>query len=270
MPLLELGQQFVDLLGWVLKVVVDGDDDFTPGRTNAAQQGVVLPVVARQFDATHPCVFAGELLDDLPGVVAAAVLYKNDFKRMSRGFQGCGQATEKFGQSGVGAITGNDYGQASGHSDTSCGDGNAGAGRGDCYCLAVPDRPCAGPGCCTAKRPPDRISSYSILVTQACFTLQRGFVTNGVKSWFPCGWVGEGATLRRNDGGGALRHVSVKPARACRSALRYHGGLVFLRRGNGTAHSIHRHHPASGRASGCPDGPVRHLDLRDPLSDHLL
>ena len=79
--LMQSGEQSWDLLRRILQVVVDGYDDLVPRSPNAAEKGVVLPVVPAEAESPHPGITAGELLDELPGVIATAVLDEDDLER---------------------------------------------------------------------------------------------------------------------------------------------------------------------------------------------
>ena len=52
--LIEHGQQLGDFLGRMLKIIVHGDDDGVLRSADAAQQRVVLAVVAHQVDGMNP------------------------------------------------------------------------------------------------------------------------------------------------------------------------------------------------------------------------
>jgi hypothetical protein len=67
-------EQARDLLGRVLEVVVERDDDGKPCGADAGKGGVVLPVVAGELEATHAVVGLGERPDPRPAAVGAAVV----------------------------------------------------------------------------------------------------------------------------------------------------------------------------------------------------
>ena len=73
-------EQLGNLFGRVLQIVVDRHDQLALRGADAAQQRVVLPVVARQLDASNPRVVLGERLDHRPRIVATAVFDEDDFK----------------------------------------------------------------------------------------------------------------------------------------------------------------------------------------------
>jgi hypothetical protein len=84
-------QQLGNLLGRILQIVVNGDDEFAAGRADAAQQGVVLAVVAAHAQAAHTGVAGTQALDHAPGIVAAAILDEHDLEaqllRLEHGLQ---------------------------------------------------------------------------------------------------------------------------------------------------------------------------------------
>ena len=73
-PFRELCQQPRDLLRRLLQVVVHRDDDVVAARTNAAQECVVLTVVAHQVDALisgwrpHSASIVAQLVSRLPSL----------------------------------------------------------------------------------------------------------------------------------------------------------------------------------------------------------
>ena len=71
-------KQFRDLFRWVLQIVVQSDDSVVPRRPDAAEQGIVLAVIAHQVDAADPGVLQGQLLHDFPTPVPAAVVHEHD------------------------------------------------------------------------------------------------------------------------------------------------------------------------------------------------
>ena len=106
-PFRELCQQPRDLLRRLLQVVVHRDDDVVAARTNAAQECVVLTVVAHQVDA----LISGwrpQRFDRRPAGVAAAVVDQDDFV----GRAGCAddrnQAVDQRGKRGGAVVYGND------------------------------------------------------------------------------------------------------------------------------------------------------------------
>ena len=56
----QFDEQAVNLFGGILQVVVDGYDQLATGCTDAAQQGVMLTVVARQAQTADPGVGSGQ------------------------------------------------------------------------------------------------------------------------------------------------------------------------------------------------------------------
>ena len=60
-------EQLGDLLGWVLEVVVEGDDHLATGRFEPAQRRPELADIAQQVDAPHLGMLGAELLDGGPG-----------------------------------------------------------------------------------------------------------------------------------------------------------------------------------------------------------
>jgi hypothetical protein len=91
-------EQLGDLLGRVLQIVVHGDHDGAGGRPDAAQQGVVLTVVAHQVDAAHARLARRQLQDDLPARVAAAVVDQHDLGARRAAGQHRSQPGDQLGQ----------------------------------------------------------------------------------------------------------------------------------------------------------------------------
>ena len=73
-----------DLAHRVLQVVVHRDDDVVAGGTDAAQERVVLAVVAVQADAAHALVLEREPAHDVPRAVAAAVFDEDHFEALDQ------------------------------------------------------------------------------------------------------------------------------------------------------------------------------------------
>ena len=80
-PFVELRQQSRDLLGWLLKIVVQRDDHLVPAASDATEQRVVLPVVSHKVDADDLGIPERERLDRGPAVIATAVVHQDDFVR---------------------------------------------------------------------------------------------------------------------------------------------------------------------------------------------
>jgi hypothetical protein len=70
----QLGEQLRHLIGWMLEVVVHGDDDRVASSTNSRQQCVVLAVVAHQVDAIYRRLALHQGADDLPTLVTTPVV----------------------------------------------------------------------------------------------------------------------------------------------------------------------------------------------------
>jgi hypothetical protein len=77
-PARQLVEQLRDLLGWVLEVVVDRDDDLSRRGADACQQGVVLAVVAHQLDPVDTRVLRRDLGNAHGALVDAAVVDEHD------------------------------------------------------------------------------------------------------------------------------------------------------------------------------------------------
>jgi hypothetical protein len=90
---IELREKARDVLGRVLQVVVDRDDRVSAGGADTGEQRVVLAVVAQEIEAPEIRVPGGQLGDLRPGVVGAAVVDEDDFRR-GRG-QGAREALDE-------------------------------------------------------------------------------------------------------------------------------------------------------------------------------
>src|SRR5438045_2536990 len=74
-------KQFRDLFRWVLQIVVQSDDSVVPRRPDAAEQGIVLAVIAHQVDAAQSLILATQVHDALPASIAAAVVHEDHLVR---------------------------------------------------------------------------------------------------------------------------------------------------------------------------------------------
>ena len=99
-----------DLLGRVLQVGVQGDDDLALGLLKSGHDGGMLAVVAIQENAHHPAVmFAGSGFNHVVGSIAAAVIHQDDFKRLPAAAAGRQAATDQFIQVRGLVENGNDH-----------------------------------------------------------------------------------------------------------------------------------------------------------------
>ena len=72
--------EFGDFIGRILKVGIHRDDHVALGTAETAEEGGALAVVAAELDALHLGGIVGvKLFDDLPRLVGAAIIHKNDF-----------------------------------------------------------------------------------------------------------------------------------------------------------------------------------------------
>ena len=76
----ELLYKLVQSVDVILEVGVHGDGGVAPGHGahQPAQQGVLMAPVVGQLDPFHPGVFPVKLGNQLPGLVLAAVVHKQD------------------------------------------------------------------------------------------------------------------------------------------------------------------------------------------------
>ena len=101
--------EFKAFAGGGLAVIIKADDVVAGGLAVACHQGAVLPEVLGEANTLDVIVGGCESFDDLPHVVGAAVVYKDDFVV---GVGACGDGFADFlhhGFDGVfAAVTGND------------------------------------------------------------------------------------------------------------------------------------------------------------------
>jgi hypothetical protein len=88
----------------ILQVVVHRHNDLMLRGPDAAEKRVVLSVVAAHPDASHSMVGAGQILDDRPRMIAAAVFDEDDLERRGDLFQRAHKAPMEFGQDALGPI----------------------------------------------------------------------------------------------------------------------------------------------------------------------
>jgi len=94
-PFSELGKQLGDFFGGMLEIVVHGDDDRMRSRPDAAQQGIVLAVIAHHADSLAARVLGGQLAKKRPAVVRAAVVHQNNFEARRDHFHHTGKAFDE-------------------------------------------------------------------------------------------------------------------------------------------------------------------------------
>ncbi len=76
--LVQLGKEFRDLLGRVLEVVIERDDDLVSRCADPGQESVVLSGVSHQVEAADEVVGGRQLDDPSPARVAAAVVHEDE------------------------------------------------------------------------------------------------------------------------------------------------------------------------------------------------
>src|SRR4051812_10238706 len=78
--LFQLLQKQRDVVGIVLQVAIHGDDVLTASIVEAGRQSRCLPEVAAQLDDDHAAVYSSDLVQVKEGLVAAAVVYKDQLE----------------------------------------------------------------------------------------------------------------------------------------------------------------------------------------------
>src|SRR5260370_6875800 len=82
----------------MLKIVTDGDDDVVTGGPDAAQQRIVLAVIAHEVDGTNPAILPSHIGDDIPAAIGTAVVDQDELKVLrncdEHGFQSANQLGE--------------------------------------------------------------------------------------------------------------------------------------------------------------------------------
>jgi hypothetical protein len=71
---IQLGQKRRQLVRRMLQVVIHCCHNFVASFANAAQQGIVLAIVAQQVEASNERVLPGQRADPLPAFIAAAIV----------------------------------------------------------------------------------------------------------------------------------------------------------------------------------------------------
>jgi hypothetical protein len=102
----EGSQQLRDLLGRLLEVVVEGDDDLVVGGADAREQRVVLPEVPHEVDAADGRVRRNQLLDAGPAVVRASVVHEDDLECRDEGGEDVGDPRHELFERRRAAIDG--------------------------------------------------------------------------------------------------------------------------------------------------------------------
>ncbi len=74
-----------DLIGRVLEIVVDGEDERESSLPQSGEDGVVLSVVAKQRESPNPGEFGRQLDDRRPRAVAAPVVDEDDLDLLDEG-----------------------------------------------------------------------------------------------------------------------------------------------------------------------------------------
>ena len=92
----------------MLEIVVNGDDGVEASRPDAAEQGVVLAVIAHQVDRPQRGILARQLLDHVPGVIPAAVVDDDHLRVASQALADGGKSPEELGKR-QGAVVGGDH-----------------------------------------------------------------------------------------------------------------------------------------------------------------
>ena len=88
----ERREEAPDLLGRVLEIGVEGDDDVTARPLHPGEHRRVLPVVPVEPDDAHRPVLGVEGAQDVRGAVAAAVVHEDDLVRPPELLERLGEA----------------------------------------------------------------------------------------------------------------------------------------------------------------------------------
>ena len=94
--LFQLFEQSRDFFGWLLQIVIHRHDYIVFCRANAAEQSIMLAIVAHEIEATHRRVARGEFGDYVPASVPAAVVDQDDLVLERDSRQNFAQTTAQF------------------------------------------------------------------------------------------------------------------------------------------------------------------------------
>jgi len=111
--LVQPGQQRADLLRRVLEVIVHGHQRGVRRQPDAAQQSVMLAVVAHQIHPAHPGIAPRQALDRGPASVAAAIVDQDRLIARSQGGQDSGQPGQQWLQAVLAVVDRDDNRYAS-------------------------------------------------------------------------------------------------------------------------------------------------------------
>ena len=95
---IEFTQQFVNFLRRMLQVVIHRHNRVKPGCPDAAEQGIVLPVIPHQIDSANPGMRTCQFLDYFPALIPAAVVDEHKFIRVRQRNQRRFQPLDQHGQ----------------------------------------------------------------------------------------------------------------------------------------------------------------------------
>ena len=113
--LLPQGEELRDLLRRMLEVVIYGDGGVVDRRPEAAQQRVVLPVVAHQVDAPDVGITPRQVLDAAPAAFRASIVDQDDFpSQLGRAAQNGSHPADELGEDVARAMDGDHHGDAPG------------------------------------------------------------------------------------------------------------------------------------------------------------
>ena len=92
----------------MLQVVVQGDGRGEPGGPDATKQGIVLAVIPHEVDRPERWILGSEPLENLPGVIPAAVVDDDDFVRRAQAQEDRRKPPHQLGQSQRAIVCRND------------------------------------------------------------------------------------------------------------------------------------------------------------------
>lgn len=73
-------EEFRNLRGWVLKIIIQRDDDRSVRRANSAEKGGMLPKIPGQIDSPNPGMAVRRLENLLPAGVEASIIDQDELE----------------------------------------------------------------------------------------------------------------------------------------------------------------------------------------------